>query len=157
MNKRMGRVPAVLIVSGMSIGLVASGMSAAAAADPKPRSLANECKRLAESGYVTTDTEFLNNRGTKTCEVKRNGMWQITKKKGNKKVKVKTSFKKLRGDVRSYVTYRFISANGKKIVTKKVRIKSGKQANVKVKLPKKGVWTVTATYKGRVISNGFAQ
>lgn len=151
MNTRMGRVPAVLIVSGMSVGLVASGISAASAASqPTPRVSSSKCASLAatqSAGYTVNDEK---SNGTK-CVIKKNGTWQWTKAKGSKRVAVKTSFRVLRGDVRSYATYRFVK--GSKVIVKRVKIKSGKQANVSVKLPKKGKWAVTATYRGAVVSS----
>lgn len=152
MNKRMGRVPAVLIVSGMSVGLVASGMSSASAVDATPRISKGACAKAAEEGYTTGKGEVRENWNT-TCRIKKNGMWQWTKKKGNKCIKVKTSFRKLstRGDARRYATYTFVKGN--RVITKSVRIKSGKRAKVKICLPKKGKWGVVAKYRGSVISS----
>jgi hypothetical protein len=136
----------------MSVGLVASGMSSASAVDTSPRAGNNAagCAKAAEEGYTTNGEVEVDNYKF-TCRIKKNGQWQWTKKKGNKCIKVKTSFKKLRGDVRRDVTYTFMKGN--RVITKSVRIKSGKRSKVKICLPKKGKWGVLAEYRGSTISN----
>jgi len=153
MNTRVGRFPAALIVSGMTVGLVASGISSAAAApQPTPRITQGACASLAvnqSGGYVVNDQST---NGTK-CVVKRNGTWQWTKAKRKRVVKFKTSFRIIRnrGDIRGYATYRFVKRN--KVIVKRVPIRNGKLAQGRIKLPRKGRWAVTATYRGVVVSS----
>ncbi len=156
MRRSFGRSGAVLLTTGLTVGLVASGMSAASAA-PSPRISANQCAVNApENGYVINDTTTntkctVNSNGTFMWASKAVAKWKKKKKK-SQKVKFKASFKvvKPRGDAKQYVTYRFVRGNT--VIKKRVPIKSNKRAVVNIKLPKKGTWAVVAKYKNKVVT-----
>jgi len=147
----------MFLTTGLTVGLVASGMASASAAPaPTPRISANQCAFNApQNGYTITDTAAnnkctINKNGTFLWSSKAFAKWKRAQRK-SERVKFKASFKVIpRGDVRPVVVFRFIRGN--KVIKKRVRVNSAQRAGTSIRFPRRGTWAVVVRYKNKVVT-----
>lgn len=130
----------------VTVGIAVSG-SASVSAAPTTRSALTECQQVAETGetgYTTTLPDG------KLCNVNSSG--QVITGPANVTFGTPARYSGsfaipvVRGDAARYVKVRYI--RGKKVYVRKVKLRAGKTWTSTFKFPKKGTWTVIASYKG---------